>query len=91
MNRVTSSDGTTIAFDRSGDGPPRMTNMAGAPKSPLRLALVLREYEDEIYFVRPPLAIQRVIFGVLAKVGRLLGYRTGYPYARRSDACRTVA
>ena len=69
------------------------TNGAGAPRNPLLLALVLREFEDEIYFVRPPLAIQRVIFGVLAKVGWLLGYRAEYPYpyARHSEASRTVA
>ncbi len=68
------------------------TNEAGVPKNPLRLALILREYEDEIYFVRPPLAVQRVIFGVLAKVGRLLGYRAEYPYpyTRQSEASRTV-
>ncbi len=68
------------------------TNEAGVPKNPLRLALILREYEDEIYFVRPPLAVQRVIFGVLASIGRLLGYRAEYPYpyARRSEASRTV-
>ena len=62
------------------------TNKAGAPSDPLLLALVLREYEDEIYFVRPPLAVQRVILGALARVARLLGYRAEYPYsyARRS-------
>jgi hypothetical protein len=41
------------------------TNRAGAPNNPLLLALVLHEYEDEIYFVRPPLYVQRVIFGAL--------------------------
>ena len=62
------------------------TNKAGAPSDPLLLALVLREYEDEIYFVRPPLAVQRVILGALARIARLLGYRAEYPYshARRS-------
>jgi hypothetical protein len=58
----------------------------------LRLALVLRRFEDEIYFVRPPLAVQRVILGALAKVARLLGYRAEYtyPYARHSEASRVV-
>jgi quercetin dioxygenase-like cupin family protein len=66
------------------------TNRAGAPKNPLLLALILHHYEDEIYFVRPPLAVQRMIFGVLAKVARLLGYRAEYPYpyARRSETSR---
>jgi hypothetical protein len=56
------------------------TNRAGAPKNPLRLALVLREFEEEIYFVRPPLAVQRVILGALAFIARTLGYRAEYPY-----------
>src|SRR5215208_5545223 len=56
------------------------TNRAGAPKNPLRLALILREFEHEIYFVQPPLAVQRVILGALAFIGRLLGYRAEYPY-----------
>jgi quercetin dioxygenase-like cupin family protein len=68
------------------------TNEVGAPRNPLRLALVLRHFEDEVYFVRPPLAVQRVIFGVLARVARLLGYRAEYPYpyARQSEASRIV-
>ena len=67
-------------------------NEAGAPKNPLLLALVLHEFEDEIYFVRPPLLFQRVIFGALAAVARLLGYRAEYPYPypRQSEAYRTV-
>jgi quercetin dioxygenase-like cupin family protein len=68
------------------------TNRTGVPKNPLRLALILREFEEEIYFVRPPLAVQRVILGALAFIGRLLGYRAeySYPYARQSEASRTV-
>jgi quercetin dioxygenase-like cupin family protein len=68
------------------------TNRAGAPRNPLRLALILREFEEEIYFVRPPLAVQRVILGALAFIGRLLGYRAEYPYpyARQSEAYRRV-
>jgi quercetin dioxygenase-like cupin family protein len=85
---------TEIAFETlAGLARDGKTNRAGAPRNPLLLALVLREFEDEIYFVRPPLAIQRVIFGVLAKVGWLLGYRAEYPYpyARHSEASRRVA
>ena len=68
------------------------TNKAGAPKNPLQLALILREFEEEIYFVRPPLVVQRVILGALAFIGRLLGYRAEYPYpyARHSEASLTV-
>jgi len=56
------------------------TNKAGVPKNPLRLALIVHDYEDEIYLAQPPLFVQRVIFGMLAKVGRLFGYRAEYPY-----------
>jgi quercetin dioxygenase-like cupin family protein len=68
------------------------TNRAGAPKNPLLLALILREFEDEIYFVRPPLLVQKVFFGALARVARLLGHRAEYPYPypRQSEAFWTV-
>jgi quercetin dioxygenase-like cupin family protein len=66
------------------------TNKASAPKNPLLLALILHHYEDGIYFVRPPLVLQRMIFGAPAKVARLLGYRAEYHYlfARRSETSR---
>ena len=63
-------------------------NKAGVPKNPFRLALLIRDYEDELYLASPPLFVQRVLFGPLAFVGRLLGYRAEYPYpfARRGDS-----
>lgn len=66
------------------------TNKAVAPKNSLLLALILHHNEDEIYFVRPPPALKRIIFGALAKVARLLGYRAEYPYpyARRRETSR---
>ena len=80
---------TEIAFETlAGLARDGKTNKAGAPRNPLLLALVLHHFEEEIYFVRPPLAVQRVIFGALAKVARLLGYRAEYPYARRSEISR---
>jgi hypothetical protein len=56
-------------------------NGAGVPKNPFRLALLVHDYEDELYLASPPLLVQRVIFGPLAFVGRLLGYRAEYPYS----------
>ena len=53
---------------------------AGIPRNPLRLTLIVHDYEDQIYLARPPLAVQRVLFGALASVGRLLGYQAEYPY-----------
>lgn len=44
-----------------------------------QLALLAREYEDEIYLARPPLFVQRVLFGLLASIGKLLGYKARYP------------
>jgi quercetin dioxygenase-like cupin family protein len=80
---------TEIAFETlAGLARDGKTNKAGAPRNPLLLALVLHHFEEEIYFVRPPLAVQRMIFGALAKVARLLGYRAEYPYARRSEISR---
>jgi quercetin dioxygenase-like cupin family protein len=71
---------TEVAFETlAGLARDGKTDSAGAPKNPLLLALIMREYEDEIYFVRPPLFVQRVVFGALAGVARLLGYRAEYP------------
>jgi hypothetical protein len=85
--RLQSDNKTLAGLARDGK-----TNRAGVPKNPLRFALILREYEEEIYFVRPPLAVQRVILRALARVARLLGYRAEYPYphAWQSKASRTV-
>jgi hypothetical protein len=62
------------------------SNKAGASRNPLLLALVLHHFEEEIYFVRPPLAVQRVIFGALARIARLLGYRAEYSYPTQDEA-----
>jgi len=56
-------------------------NGAEVPKNPFRLALLVHDYEDELYLASPPpLLVQRAIFGPLALLGRLLGYRAEYPY-----------
>ena len=68
------------------------TTKAGIPKNPLQAAVIVREFEDEIYFVRPPLALQKLIFGPLAGLGRLLGYRPDYRYRRdRADEAAVAA
>jgi quercetin dioxygenase-like cupin family protein len=56
------------------------TTGKGVPRNPFQAALILREFEDEIVFVRPPLAVQRVVFGALAAIGRRLGVRAVEPY-----------
>jgi hypothetical protein len=59
------------------------TDEKGMP-SPLQLALTAREFSDVIVFRRPPAAVQRAIFGVLAPIARSRGYRATYPQLSRS-------
>lgn len=53
-------------------------NKKGLP-NPLQLAVIGREFDKEGYLARPPLPIQRALFGALAPLGKLLGYRARYP------------
>jgi quercetin dioxygenase-like cupin family protein len=50
----------------------------GMPKL-LQLSLFAREFDDVIQFTRPPRVVQRILFGLLAPLARLLGYRGSYP------------
>jgi quercetin dioxygenase-like cupin family protein len=55
---------------------------AGLPKNPLQLVVFANEHKDEVFLTRPPIPVQKVLFavlGLLAPVGRLLGYRATYP------------
>jgi len=54
-------------------------NDKGLP-SLLQLAVGVPYFGDEIRLTTPPWAFQRALFGVLAPVGRMLGYRPDYPY-----------
>lgn len=54
------------------------TNAKGLP-NPFQLALIAREFADVIRFTKPPAPVQTALFGVLAAVGRLRGYRAVYP------------
>src|SRR5215218_7758983 len=54
-------------------------NEKGLP-SMLQLAVMVPRFGDEIRLTSPPWAAQRAIFGMLAPVGRALGYREEYPY-----------
>lgn len=53
-------------------------NSKGLPNL-LRLAVIMREYEDEMQLARPPAGVQKAVFAPLAVVGRRLGYRGWYP------------
>jgi mannose-6-phosphate isomerase-like protein (cupin superfamily) len=52
----------------------------GAPRDVVDLALLVRDYEDEIYLARPPLALQRLVLGPIAWLGHRLGRRPTRPY-----------
>lgn len=54
------------------------TNEKGTPNL-LQGAVIARAYSDVFRLASPPLAVQRLLFAVLAPVGRLLGYRADPP------------
>jgi quercetin dioxygenase-like cupin family protein len=56
------------------------TNPKTGLPNPVRMAVLLHEFRNEIHLARPPLLVQRIAFGALALVGRLLGYEARYPY-----------
>ena len=59
------------------------TNSRGMPNL-LQAAIFAREFSDVLYFTKPPLWVQRLLFGALAGVARVLGYRGSYPeYLKR--------
>jgi quercetin dioxygenase-like cupin family protein len=66
-------------FGLAQDG--KVDKKTGLP-NPIMLALIMREFEQEIYLARPPLPVQRILFGVLGTVGRLRGYHGHYAYPR---------
>jgi hypothetical protein len=45
----------------------------------LQGAIFAREFSDVLYFTKPPLIVQRLLFGALAAIARALGYRGSYP------------
>jgi len=50
------------------------TNSRGAPNL-LHMALIATHYQDEFVLASPPPPIQTCIFGILAPLARMLGYR----------------
>jgi mannose-6-phosphate isomerase-like protein (cupin superfamily) len=58
-------------------------NKEGSP-SFWQLAVMVPYFGDDIRMSNPPWVLQKAIFGLLATVGRLLGYRPEYPYPHGS-------
>ena len=57
------------ASDRTGsDGVPNL----------LQIAVLFREYNREFRLLKPPYFIQRILFSILAPIGRVAGYKTRY-------------
>lgn len=56
----------------------------------LQAALFAREFDDVIRFTKPPRPVQRLLFGALAPVARLLGYKGSYPEYTRGSLPRGV-
>lgn len=54
----------------------------------LQLAVILQEYSQEFRTTRPSYWLQRILFGILSPIGRLLGYRA--QYARYSNDLSSV-
>jgi quercetin dioxygenase-like cupin family protein len=63
------------AFGLAQDG---KVNRRGMPNL-LQLALFAREFDDVVRFTHPPRVVQRLFFGLLAPLARLVGYRGSYP------------
>ncbi len=63
-----------VLFGLARDG---KTNVTGAP-SLLQLAVILRAYREEFVSTSPPLVVQRILFGLLAPIGHLLGLSSVY-------------
>ena len=55
------------------------TNAKGMPNL-LQLAATATEFRPEFELLKPPRAVQRLLFGVLAPIARARGYRGIYPY-----------
>lgn len=61
-------------FGLASDG---KTNAKGMPNL-LQIAVVAWEFDDIVRFVKPPRIVQRVLFGILAPIGRACGYLPVY-------------
>jgi quercetin dioxygenase-like cupin family protein len=64
-----------MLFGLANDG---KVDRKGRP-GPLQGALIAQEFADVIVFTNPPPAVQKAVFGVLAPLARLLGYKAIEP------------
>ena len=75
------------AFGLAQDG---RVNKRGMPNL-LQLAVFAREFADVMQLTRPPQIAQKMLFGLLTPLARLLGYRGSYPeYLTRGPSSTVV-
>src|SRR5215208_6722408 len=65
------------------------TNARGMPNL-LQATLFAREFEDVLYFTKPPRAVQKILVAVLAPFARLLGYKGSYPEYLKLEPSETI-
>ena len=61
-------------------------NLKTGLPNPFQMALVMRAFRNELILARPPQFVQTVLFGSLAPIGSLLGYKAEHPYPRSRQA-----
>jgi quercetin dioxygenase-like cupin family protein len=66
-------------FGLAQDG--KVSPKTGLP-NPLQMAVLMRAHRDLIVLARPARPVQTVLFGTLALIARLLGYKAEHPYPR---------
>jgi quercetin dioxygenase-like cupin family protein len=59
----------------------KVDKKTGLP-NPLVLALIMREFKQEVCLAQPPVPVQNVLFTVLGSIGRMFGYQGRYTYPR---------
>ena len=69
-----------ITYGLARDGAP--VTPSGMLLNPLRLAVLLREFDDMLYLAALPVWLQRLGVALLAPLGRLAGYDNEYPQFR---------
>lgn len=70
-------------FGLAQDG--KVNAKTGLP-NPFQLAVMLRAFRNELILARPPRLAQTLLFGLLALLGRLLGYTGEHPYPQSREA-----
>jgi mannose-6-phosphate isomerase-like protein (cupin superfamily) len=82
-DRFVEMAGTMFGLARDGK-----VDRKGLPH-PLQLAVTAQAYSDVMVIASPPPWVQRLVFAVLAPVGRLRGHRPSYPQYLASDVVVT--